>query len=119
VSNLLAKGMRVLITAQTDRALQEVRAKQIQALAVSVIGQSRSDMANLRIAVDNISAAPNSPTIWRRSPPTSLTSPRKNCSAGFLTASASSGSPRTREVISSRRCCWSPVPGPEDVAGEV
>lgn len=58
VSNLLAKGMRVLITAQTDRALQEVRAKlprQIQALAVSVIGQSRSDMADLRTAVDNIS----------------------------------------------------------------
>lgn len=58
VSHLLAKGLRVLITAQTDRALQEVRAKlprEIQALAVSVIGQSRSDMADLRMAVDNIS----------------------------------------------------------------
>jgi very-short-patch-repair endonuclease len=58
VSHLLAKGSRVLITAQTDRALQEVRAKlpeQIQALAVSVIGQSRSDMADLRMAVDSIS----------------------------------------------------------------
>lgn len=58
VSHLLAKGMRVLITAQTDRALQEVRAKlprEIQSLAVSVIGQSRSDMADLRTAVDNIS----------------------------------------------------------------
>lgn len=58
VSHLLAKGMRVLITAQTDRALHEVRAKlprQIQPLAVSVIGQSRSDMADLRTAVDNIS----------------------------------------------------------------
>lgn len=58
VSHLLAKGLRVLITAQTDRALQEVRAKlprQIQALAVSVIGQSRSDMADLRMAVDSIS----------------------------------------------------------------
>jgi hypothetical protein len=50
--------MRVLITAQTDRALHEVRAKlprEIQSLAVSVIGQSRSDMADLRTAVDNIS----------------------------------------------------------------
>ncbi|WP_253843241.1 AAA domain-containing protein [Mycobacterium colombiense] len=58
VSHLLAKGMRVLITAHTDRALQEVRAKlprEIQSLAVSVIGQSRSDMADLRTAVDNIS----------------------------------------------------------------
>ncbi len=58
VSHLLAKGLRVLITAQTDRALQEVRAKlprEIQSLAVSVIGQSRSDMADLRMAVDNIS----------------------------------------------------------------
>lgn len=58
VSHLLAKGMRVLITAQTDRALQEVRAKlprQVRALAVSVIGQSRSEMADLRMAVDSIS----------------------------------------------------------------
>jgi very-short-patch-repair endonuclease len=58
VSHLLAQGMRVLITAQTDRALHEVRAKlprEIRSLAVSVIGQSRSDMADLRTAVDNIS----------------------------------------------------------------
>ncbi|WP_241666435.1 AAA domain-containing protein [Mycobacterium marseillense] len=58
VSHLLAKGLRVLITAHTDRALQEVRVKlprEIQSLAVSVIGQSRSDMADLRTAVDNIS----------------------------------------------------------------
>jgi very-short-patch-repair endonuclease len=58
VSHLLAQGKRVLITAQTDRALHEVRAKlprEIQSLAVSVIGQSRSDMADLRTAVDNIS----------------------------------------------------------------
>jgi very-short-patch-repair endonuclease len=55
---LLAQGKRVLITAHTDRALQEVRTKlprEIQSLAVSVIGQSRSDMADLRTAVDNIS----------------------------------------------------------------
>ncbi|AEV71527.1 IstB-like ATP binding protein [Mycolicibacterium rhodesiae NBB3] len=58
VSHLLAQGKRVLITAHTDRALREVRAKlprEIQSLAVSVIGQSRSDMADLRTAVENIS----------------------------------------------------------------
>ncbi|MGH2959126.1 MAG: AAA domain-containing protein, partial [Solirubrobacterales bacterium] len=58
VSHLLAQGKRVLITAQTDRALKEVRAKlprEIQSLAVAVIGQTRSDMADLRTAVDNIS----------------------------------------------------------------
>jgi very-short-patch-repair endonuclease len=58
VSHLLAQGKRVLITAHTDRALREVRGKlprEIQALAVSVIGQSRSDMAELRTAVENIS----------------------------------------------------------------
>lgn len=58
VSHLLAQGKRVLITAHTDRALKEVRAKlprEIQSLAVAVIGQSRSDMADLRTAVDNIS----------------------------------------------------------------
>lgn len=58
VSHLLAQGKRVLITAQTDRALREVRAKlprEIQSLAVSVIGQSHSDMADLRTAVENIS----------------------------------------------------------------
>ncbi|WP_308160156.1 AAA domain-containing protein [Mycolicibacterium goodii] len=56
VPHLLAQGKR--ITAQTDRALKEVRAKlprEIQSLAVAVIGQSRSDMADLRTAVDNIS----------------------------------------------------------------
>jgi AAA domain-containing protein len=58
VSHLLAQGKRVLITAHTDRALREVRAKlprEIQSLAVSVIGQSRMDMAELRTAVDTIS----------------------------------------------------------------
>ena len=58
VSHLLAQGKRVLITAHTDRALREVRAKlphEIRSLAVSVIGQSRSDMAELRTAVDSIS----------------------------------------------------------------
>ncbi|WP_307857471.1 AAA domain-containing protein [Mycobacterium sp. SM1] len=58
VCHLLAQGKRVLITAQTDRALHEVRDKlprEIRALAVSVIGQSRSEMAELRTAVDSIS----------------------------------------------------------------
>lgn len=58
VSHLLAQGKRVLITAQTDRALKEVREKlprEIQSLAVAVVGQSRSDMADLRTAVDTIS----------------------------------------------------------------
>ncbi|KUI17020.1 ATP-binding protein IstB [Mycobacterium lehmannii] len=58
VSHLLAQGKRVLITAQTDRALHEVRDKlprEIRSLAVSVIGQSRTDMADLRTAVDSIS----------------------------------------------------------------
>ena len=58
VSHLLAQGKRVLITAYTDRALHEVRDKlprEIQSLAVSVIGRSRSDMADLRTAVEHIS----------------------------------------------------------------
>lgn len=58
VSHLLARGKRILITAHTDRALREVRAKlprEIQSLAVSVIGNSRTDMADLRVAVDTIS----------------------------------------------------------------
>jgi len=59
VSHLLAQGKRVLITAHTDRALYEVREKlppAIQPLAVSVIGKSRSDMSELRLAVEQISA---------------------------------------------------------------
>ncbi|UUZ45942.1 AAA domain-containing protein [Janibacter limosus] len=58
LSHLLARGKRVLVTAHTDRALYEVRGKLpelIRPLAVSVIGASRSDMAELRTAVDTIS----------------------------------------------------------------
>lgn len=58
VAHLLAQGKRILITAHAERALREVRAKlprEIQSLAVSVIGQSRSDMAELRTAVESIS----------------------------------------------------------------
>jgi very-short-patch-repair endonuclease len=57
ISHLLAQGKRVLITAQTDRALREVRDKlpeEIRPLAVSVIGASREDMSDLRVAVERI-----------------------------------------------------------------
>lgn len=50
ISHLLALGKRVLVTAQTDRALVEVRDKlpeDIRSLAVSVIGNSRDDLAQL------------------------------------------------------------------------
>lgn len=58
LSHLLAQGKRVLVTAHTDRALKEVRAKLPEAiapLAVSVIGSSRSDLADLKVAVERIS----------------------------------------------------------------
>jgi len=58
LSHLLAQGKRVLVTAHTDRALHEVGEKlpgDIRPLAVSVVGSSRSDMAQLRTAVDTIS----------------------------------------------------------------
>ncbi len=58
LSHLLAQGKRVLVTAHTDRALYEVREKlplSIRPLAVSVVGSSRSDMADLKIAVERIS----------------------------------------------------------------
>lgn len=60
ISHLLAQGKRVLVTAHTDRALREVRGKlpdPIKPLAVSVIGSSREDMADLRVAVERIAAA--------------------------------------------------------------
>lgn len=58
LTHLLAQGKRVLVTAKTDRALYEVRGKlpnPIKSLAVSVIGTSRDDMAELTSAVDTIS----------------------------------------------------------------
>ncbi|WP_186525915.1 AAA domain-containing protein [Leekyejoonella antrihumi] len=58
LSHLLAQGQRVLVTAHTDRALSEVRGKlpdKIKPLAVSVIGSSHDDMADLKVAVDTIS----------------------------------------------------------------
>ncbi|GIJ17240.1 very short patch repair endonuclease [Micromonospora gifhornensis] len=58
LSHLLAQGKRVLVTAQTDRALKEVRAKLpavIRPLSVAVVGASREDMADLKVAVNTIS----------------------------------------------------------------
>ncbi|WP_370949043.1 AAA domain-containing protein [Amycolatopsis sp. cg5] len=60
ISHLLAQGKRVLVTAQTDRALREVREKlpeEIKPLAVAVVGTSREDMADLKLAVQEIAAA--------------------------------------------------------------
>jgi very-short-patch-repair endonuclease len=59
ISHLLAQGKRVLVTAHTDRALKEVRAKlpaAIRPLAVAVVGTSREDMSDLRVAVERIAA---------------------------------------------------------------
>jgi hypothetical protein len=56
---LLAQGKRVLVTAHTDRALKEVWAKlseAIRPLAVSVVGSTREDMSDLRVAVERIGA---------------------------------------------------------------
>ena len=57
ILRLLAQGKRVLVTAHTDRALKEVRAKplgEIRPLAVSVVGSSREDMGELRTSVERI-----------------------------------------------------------------
>jgi len=57
ISHLLAQGKRVLVTAHTDRALKEVRGKlpeAIRPLAVAVVGASREDMSDLRVAVERI-----------------------------------------------------------------
>jgi very-short-patch-repair endonuclease len=59
ISHLLAQGKRVLVTAHTDRALKEVREKlpaAIRPLAVAVVGASREDMSDLRVAVERIAA---------------------------------------------------------------
>jgi hypothetical protein len=60
LSHLLAQGQRVLVTAQTDRALKEVRGKlpaDIQPLSVAVVGTSREEMSDLSVAVERIAAA--------------------------------------------------------------
>jgi hypothetical protein len=60
LSHLLAQGKRVLVTAQTDRALKEVRGKlpeSIKPLSVAVVGTGREDMADLKVAVERIANA--------------------------------------------------------------
>lgn len=62
ISHLLAQGKRVLVTAQTDRALKEVRGKlpeEIKPLAVAVLGSDLTDMADLKVAVEGISNRSN------------------------------------------------------------
>ena len=71
LSHFLAQGKRVLVTAEADRALYEVRDKlpeEIRELAVSVIGTSADDMSDLRLAVNRIarSAAEFDQTVSRR-----------------------------------------------------
>lgn len=59
LSHLLAQGKRVLVAAHTDRALHEVREKlpeTIKPLSVAVVGSSRNDMADLKLAVERIAA---------------------------------------------------------------
>ena len=62
ISHLLAQGKRVLVTAQTDRALKEVREKlpeAIKPLSVAVVGTGREDMSDLRVAVERIAEEAN------------------------------------------------------------
>lgn len=57
LSHLLAQGARVLVTAETERALYELKGKlpaEIQELAVSVVSSDAQDMADLRTAIDTI-----------------------------------------------------------------
>lgn len=59
LSHLLAQGKRVLVTAQTDRALHEVRGKlpnAIRPLSVAVVGSSQAEMSDLRVAVETINS---------------------------------------------------------------
>ncbi|TDV53807.1 AAA domain-containing protein [Actinophytocola oryzae] len=59
LSHLLAQGKRVLVTAHTDRALREVRDKlptEFKPLSVAVVGSSREDMSDLKVAVERIAA---------------------------------------------------------------
>ncbi len=57
LSHLLAQGKRVLVTAQTERALYELRGKlpaEVRELAVSVIGSGSQEMTDLRTAIETI-----------------------------------------------------------------
>ncbi|MDP8931418.1 MAG: AAA domain-containing protein [Actinomycetota bacterium] len=60
ISHLLAQGKRVLVTAQSDQALKEVRGKlpeTIRDLSVSVVGAGREELADLKVAVRTLSQA--------------------------------------------------------------
>lgn len=60
ISHLLAQGKRILVTAYTDRALYEVRSKlpkEIRDLAVSAIGTSATEMAELKGSITTIASA--------------------------------------------------------------
>lgn len=59
VSHLLAQGQKVLVTAQTDRALRELRAKlpdSLEALCVSAVGRDQSDLTDLKVAVNELAS---------------------------------------------------------------
>ena len=59
LSHPLAQGKRVLVAAHTDRALKEVRDKlptAIRPLSVAVVGSSRSDMSDLKVAGERIAS---------------------------------------------------------------
>lgn len=58
ISHLLAQGKRVLVTAQTDRALKELRGhlpSDIRDLSVSIVGTGRDELSELRVAVKTLS----------------------------------------------------------------
>lgn len=60
IAHLLAQGKRVLVTAQTDRALKELRGKlplEIRDLSVSIVGSGQQELAELRVAVDKLAHA--------------------------------------------------------------
>lgn len=60
ITHLLAQGKRILVTAYTERALYEVRGKlpeEIRDLAVSAIGQSTSEMAELKGSISKIASS--------------------------------------------------------------
>ncbi|MGW5309848.1 AAA domain-containing protein [Nocardia thailandica] len=60
ITHLLAQGKRVLITAHTDRALHEVRERlpdAIKPLCVTVVGDSRNELEELKMSVNRINQA--------------------------------------------------------------
>lgn len=59
LSHLLAEGKRVLVTAETDRALRELRDKlpdPLKTLCVSVVGTDRDDRNSLKVAIDTLAS---------------------------------------------------------------